>query len=84
MPEENLHAVEDPDGLLVGRARRGDMGHSRGSSSATSIASTRSPLDARLCEEAEDAVQEAWLRAWRDLPRFRGGARFSTWLYRIC
>lgn len=33
--------------------------------------------------EAEDAVQEALIRAWSGLPRFRAGARFSTWLYRI-
>lgn len=33
--------------------------------------------------EAEDAVQEALYKAWRSLPRFRGGAKFTTWLYRI-
>lgn len=33
--------------------------------------------------EAEDVAQEAYLRAWRALPRFDGRARFSTWLYRI-
>lgn len=34
-------------------------------------------------EDAADAVQEALVRAWLALPRFRGEARFSTWLYRI-
>jgi RNA polymerase sigma-70 factor (ECF subfamily) len=34
--------------------------------------------------DAEDAVQEALLRAWRNIESFRGGALFSTWLYRIC
>jgi RNA polymerase sigma-70 factor (ECF subfamily) len=34
-------------------------------------------------EEADDAVQEALVRAWLALPKFRGDARFSTWLYRI-
>ena len=34
--------------------------------------------------DAEDAVQEAMIRAWRALPRFRAQASFSTWLYRIC
>lgn len=33
--------------------------------------------------EAEDAVQDALYNAWRSLPRFRGEAKFSTWLYRI-
>lgn len=33
--------------------------------------------------EAEDAVQESWLRAFAALDGFRGGARLSTWLTRI-
>ena len=33
--------------------------------------------------EAEDALQEALLDAWRHLDRFRGDAAFSTWLYRL-
>jgi RNA polymerase sigma-70 factor (ECF subfamily) len=44
-------------------------------------------LAARLLgspEDAGDAVQEAFIRAWLALPNFRRGARFSTWLYRIC
>ena len=28
-------------------------------------------------------VQDAYLRAYRSIGRFRGDARFSTWLYRI-
>ncbi|MEN9224351.1 MAG: sigma-70 family RNA polymerase sigma factor [Thermostichus sp. HHBFW_bins_43] len=32
----------------------------------------------------DDLVQEVFIRAWKGLPRFRGSARFSTWLYRIC
>ncbi len=34
-------------------------------------------------EDARDVVQEAYLRAFRGLKRFRGDARFTTWLYRI-
>ncbi|NIP81699.1 MAG: sigma-70 family RNA polymerase sigma factor [Gemmatimonadetes bacterium] len=32
---------------------------------------------------AEDWAQEAWIRAFRALPRFRGDAAFSTWLHRV-
>jgi RNA polymerase sigma-70 factor (ECF subfamily) len=34
-------------------------------------------------DDAEDAVQEAFLRALRALRGFRGDAAFRTWLYRI-
>jgi RNA polymerase sigma-70 factor, ECF subfamily len=33
--------------------------------------------------DASDVVQDAYLRAYRGLRRFRGEARFTTWLYRI-
>jgi RNA polymerase sigma-70 factor (ECF subfamily) len=33
--------------------------------------------------EAEDALQEALLDAWRRIGRFRGGSAFSTWMYRV-
>jgi RNA polymerase sigma-70 factor (ECF subfamily) len=34
-------------------------------------------------QDAYDAAQEAFISAYQALPRFRGGAKFSTWLYRI-
>jgi RNA polymerase sigma-70 factor (ECF subfamily) len=34
-------------------------------------------------DEAEDALQETFLSAWRALPRFAGASTFSTWIYRI-
>lgn len=32
---------------------------------------------------ADDLAQETFLKAYRNIRKFRGGARFSTWLYRI-
>ena len=33
--------------------------------------------------EAEDVAQDAFVRAWLALPKFRQRAKFRTWLYRI-
>jgi RNA polymerase sigma-70 factor (ECF subfamily) len=33
--------------------------------------------------DAEDAIQEALLRAWRGLPRFEGRSSLRSWLYKI-
>lgn len=43
-------------------------------------------LIARIVKDdamAEDLAQEAFIRAYRALPSFRGEAQFYTWLYRI-
>jgi RNA polymerase sigma-70 factor (ECF subfamily) len=37
----------------------------------------------RDCEAAYDAMQEALLRAWRNIKQFKGRSRFYTWLTRI-
>jgi RNA polymerase sigma-70 factor, ECF subfamily len=37
----------------------------------------------RDAELAEDATQDALVRAWRDLPTLRDVERFDAWLYRI-
>ncbi len=34
--------------------------------------------------DAEEAVQETLLQAWRSMDRFRGDSALSTWLHRIC
>jgi RNA polymerase sigma-70 factor (ECF subfamily) len=69
---------------LIARAQRGDA------SAFEALVNMHAKLVYNLAfrvvndqHEAEDLAQEAFLRAWRALPRFRGQARFSTWLYRI-
>jgi len=37
----------------------------------------------RDAAEAEDVAQEAFMKAYRALPAFRGDSAFYTWLYRI-
>jgi RNA polymerase sigma-70 factor, ECF subfamily len=77
--------VEDPDAPLVARAQRGDrrafeeLVERHQHRLYTLAARTLGSVD-----EAADAVQEAFIRAWLGLPRFRGGSLFSTWLFRIC
>src|SRR5262249_47014380 len=34
-------------------------------------------------QDAEDALQDALLRAWRGMPRFEGRSSLRTWLYRV-
>lgn len=41
----------------------------------------------RMCgneQDAEDLVQETFLRAYKQIARFDNRSAFSTWLYRIC
>jgi RNA polymerase sigma-70 factor (ECF subfamily) len=77
--------VDDPDGHLVKRAQKGDRW------AFEQLVDRHQhrlfTLAARLLgspDDAADAVQEAFIRAWLGLSSFRHGARFSTWLYRIC
>ena len=69
---------------MLERARRGDGGAFR-----YLIEPHRSGLHAHCYRmlgsphDAEDALQDTLLRAWRALPRFRGGSQLRTWLYRI-
>ena len=37
----------------------------------------------RDSDEVKDVVQEAFIKAYRALPKFRGDSQFYTWLYRI-
>ena len=38
----------------------------------------------RETEDAKDAAQEAWIKAYRALSSFRPGAKFATWIFTIC
>ena len=68
----------------VRRARGGDAEAFRGIVEAYSRPLWRAAL--RVLDDAqaaEDAVQDAFLHAWRALDRFDEQAELSTWLYRI-
>jgi RNA polymerase sigma-70 factor (ECF subfamily) len=74
----------DPDRVLVERARRGD------GKSYQSLFDKYAPRVRRLVsrhvsdpDEVAEATQEAFIRAFRALPQFKGESRFFTWLYRI-
>jgi RNA polymerase sigma factor (sigma-70 family) len=69
---------------LVNSARKGDRSAFEDLVKATYAGSYT--LAYRLVgdeEDARDVVQEAYLRAYKGLKRFRGDAQFTTWLYRI-
>jgi len=76
--------VEQSDLELVRRAQRNERG-------AFDLLVLRYQhkvvkLVARLLRdqtEAEDVAQEAFIKAYRALPNFRGDSAFYTWLYRI-
>jgi RNA polymerase sigma-70 factor (ECF subfamily) len=69
---------------VLDRARSGDEGAFR-----NLIEPHRTALHAHCYRmlgsphDAEDALQDTLFRAWRALPRFRGGSQLRTWLYRI-
>jgi RNA polymerase sigma-70 factor (ECF subfamily) len=76
--------MEASETELVARAATGDQGAFR------VLVERHAPALHRVCARitgdaalAEDALQEAFVSAWKELPRFEGRARFSTWLHRI-
>jgi RNA polymerase sigma-70 factor, ECF subfamily len=74
----------EEDRVLIERAQAGDMSafrrlverHQR-RAFAVAFALVRDENDAR------ELVQDAFLRAFKNLPTFQGGSSFFTWLYRI-
>jgi RNA polymerase sigma-70 factor (ECF subfamily) len=74
----------DPDPALLRRAQSGDeaafgviMRSHHDRTFRLVYAIVRHEADAR------DICQEIWLTVWRELPKFRGDSRFSTWLHPI-
>jgi RNA polymerase sigma-70 factor (ECF subfamily) len=69
---------------LVERAGRGDH-----DAFASLVRASIAHLEAlarlilRDSELARDAVQDAYIRAWRDLPGLRDADRFDAWLHRL-
>ena len=69
---------------LLRRARKGDEAAYR-----TLVETYRGELHAHCyrmlgsVHDAEDALQDALLRAWRGLPRFEGRSSTRSWLYKI-
>ena len=66
------------------------MSHSERERIFLELFTANKPRIQRLCygylgsaEEAEDLFQEIMTNVWNSLPRFRGEAQASTWLYRI-
>jgi RNA polymerase sigma factor (sigma-70 family) len=78
-------ATEDEETAWVARARAGDTGAFE-RLYRRHVARVHG-LCCRLCHgdraKAEQATQDAFVRAWEKLDTFRGEARFGTWLHRI-
>jgi RNA polymerase sigma-70 factor, ECF subfamily len=77
-------AVELDEATLVVRAQEGDVRAFEALARRHQAALYR--LAVRVMgdpAEAEDALQEALLDAWRRIGRFRGDSAFSTWMYRV-
>jgi RNA polymerase sigma-70 factor (ECF subfamily) len=74
----------DPADALLRAARKGDP-----DSFMKLLAPERARLESlayRLLDDGADAadvLQDAYLSAYRALPKYRGDARLATWLYRI-
>ena len=80
----NASRMGDPDETLVWQSQNGDPAafetlvrqHQR------MIHSLAYRMTGSLAD-AEDLAQETFVRAYAQLPKYQGAAKFSTWLYRI-
>ena len=72
------------DAVLAERARRGDeRAFEELVRTYQGIAFRTAYLLTGSAEDAEDAAQTGFVKAWRALPRFRPGSPFRPWLLRI-
>ncbi|MDQ7858304.1 MAG: sigma-70 family RNA polymerase sigma factor [Armatimonadota bacterium] len=76
--------MPDDESTLIARARRGDL------DAFDALVRAHQDRVYHLAyrvtgnhEDAADAAQDAFVRAYQALPRFRGDAAFATWLHRI-
>jgi RNA polymerase sigma-70 factor, ECF subfamily len=76
--------VARTDGDLVSRAQSGQLDAFEELVRKHRLATYRVALRMLADEsDAEDATQDAFVQAWRNLGGFRADAAFSTWMYRI-
>ena len=83
-PLADESAFTDPDAEIVARVKGGDTNAFEELVRRHGRRVYRSLLGVLgNVEEAEDALQDAFLKAFQHLPEFEGRSRFSTWLVRI-
>ena len=79
---ESIRCVTDEELVLL--ARQGDPDAFDQLVARHQAAVFRAALAAlRVREDAEEVAQDAFVRAWRALGRFRGDSSFRTWILRI-
>jgi RNA polymerase sigma-70 factor (ECF subfamily) len=84
IPVESSSLAAQDEGVLIRRAQHGDR------AAFDALVRLYDQHVLRLIlkvvqspEEARDLYQEAFLKVYRSLARFRSESRFSTWLYRV-
>jgi RNA polymerase sigma-70 factor (ECF subfamily) len=83
-PAQNVSGCGGPHEPLLAAAQTGDraafdelLTRQRPRAIAAALRVLHNP------DDAEDAVQDAFVKIWRCLPAFEGRASFSTWVHRI-
>ena len=79
-----MQGAGNNDHELVARALRGSQGAFRTiieANHSVAVAAIRTVLGDS--DEVEDVLQNTFIKVYRGLAGFRGGARLSTWIYRI-